>query len=177
MASRTSPRPSVTATSDGVRLPLRTLRDPVHLLALGFGAGLAPRAPGTFGSLLALVPAWWCFTLPFGARVAIAVALVALGVWVCGESARRLGAHDHSSIVFDEIAGAFATSLAVPSRTVLWFALAFVLFRIFDILKPWPIREVDHRMRGGAGIILDDLMAALYAAVCLMVSRALLPTT
>jgi phosphatidylglycerophosphatase A len=59
----------------------------------------------------------------------------------------------------------------------LWFALAFVLFRLFDIWKPWPIREVDHRMRGGAGIILDDLMAALYAAICLMVSRALLPTT
>jgi phosphatidylglycerophosphatase A len=65
----------------------------------------------------------------------------------------------------------------VPERTILWFALAFVFFRIFDILKPWPIREVDHRMRGGAGIILDDLMAALYAAVCLMVSRAFLPTT
>ncbi len=105
----------------------------MQLVALGFGTGLAPRAPGTFGSLLAIFPAWWCFTLPFAWRVAIVVALVALGVWVCGESARRLGVHDHSSIVFDEIAGVFATALAVPARTVLWFALAFVFFRIFDI--------------------------------------------
>ena len=160
-----------------MRLPPRTLRDPVQLVALGFGAGLAPRAPGTFGSLLALLPAWWCFALPLSWRVAIVVALVAIGVWVCGESARRLGVHDHSAIVFDEIAGLMAASLATPARTILWFALTFVFFRLFDIWKPWPIREVDHRMRGGAGIILDDLMAALYAAICLMVSRALLPTT
>jgi len=160
-----------------VRLPIRTLRDPVQLVALGFGTGLAPRAPGTFGSLLAIVPAWWCFTLPLSWRVAIVVALVAIGVWICGESARRLGVHDHSAIVFDEIAGLMATSLATPARTVFWFALTFVFFRVFDILKPWPIREVDHRMRGGAGIILDDLMAAFYAAICLMVTRALLPTT
>jgi phosphatidylglycerophosphatase A len=115
--------------------------------------------------------------LPFAWRVAIVVALVALGVWVCGESARRLGVHDHSAIVFDEIAGLLAASLATPARTFFWFGLTFVLFRIFDIWKPWPIREVDHRMRGGAGIILDDLMAAAFAAVCLLVSRALLPTT
>jgi phosphatidylglycerophosphatase A len=160
-----------------VRLPLRTLRDPVQLVALGFGTGLAPRAPGTFGSLLALLPAWWCFALPLPWRIAIVVAFVAIGVWVCGESARRLGVHDHSGIVFDEIAGLMATSLATPARTLPWFALTFVFFRLFDIWKPWPIREVDHRMRGGAGIILDDLMAALYAAICLIVTRALLPTT
>jgi phosphatidylglycerophosphatase A len=160
-----------------VRLSWRTLRDPVHLLALGFGAGLAPRAPGTVGSLVAVLPAWWCFTLPLTWRVAIVVAVAALGVWVCGESARRFGVHDHSSIVFDEIAGLLAAALATPARTFFWFGLTFVLFRFFDILKPWPIRDVDHRMRGGAGIILDDLMAAVYTAVCLMVSRALLPTT
>jgi phosphatidylglycerophosphatase A len=160
-----------------VRLPLRTLLDPVQLVALGFGTGLAPRAPGTFGSLLALLPAWWCFTLPLSWRVAIVAAVVAVGVWVCGESARRLGVHDHSGIVFDEIAGLMATSLATPARTLLWFALTFVFFRLFDIWKPWPIREVDHRMRGGAGIILDDLMAAIYAAICLIVSRVFLPTT
>ena len=160
-----------------MRLALKTLRDPVHLVALGFGAGLVPHAPGTAGSLLALPLAWWCFTLPFEWRVGILVALVAVGVWICGESARRLGVHDHSAIVFDEIAGLFAASLATPARTVFWLVLTFVLFRVFDIAKPWPIRDVDHRMRGGAGIMLDDLMAALYAAVCLMVSRALLPTT
>jgi len=160
-----------------VRLPLRTLRDPVQLVALGFGTGLSPRAPGTAGSLLALLPAWWCFTLPLPWRIAIVAAVVAVGVWVCGASARRLGVHDHPAIVFDEIAGLLAASLATPARTLFWFALTFVLFRVFDIVKPWPIRDVDHRMRGGAGIMLDDLMAAGYAAICLMVSRALLPTT
>ena len=160
-----------------MRLGWRTLRDPVQFVALGFGTGLAPLAPGTAGSLLALLPAWWCFTLPLPWRVAIVAAIVALGVWICGESARRLGAHDHSAIVFDEIAGLLAAALATPARTLFWFALTFVLFRIFDIAKPWPIRDVDHRMRGGAGIILDDLMAAAYAAICLLISRVLLPTT
>lgn len=160
-----------------MRLGLRTLRDPIHLVALGLGTGLAPFAPGTAGSLLALLPAWWCFPLSWSWRVAIVVAVAAVGVWICGASARRLGVHDHSAIVFDEIAGLLAASLATPARSLFWFALTFVFFRFFDIAKPWPIREVDHRMRGGAGIMLDDLMAAVYAAVCLMVSRALLPTT
>lgn len=160
-----------------MRLGWRTLRDPVQLVALGFGTGLAPWAPGTAGSLLALVPAWWCFALPLPWRVAIVAAVVAVGVWVCGASARRLGVHDHSAIVFDEIAGLLAAALATPARTPFWFALTFVLFRLFDIVKPWPIRDVDHRMRGGVGIILDDLMAAGYAAICLLVTRALLPTT
>jgi phosphatidylglycerophosphatase A len=160
-----------------VRLPLGTLRDPIQLVALGFGTGLSPWAPGTAGSLLALLPAWWCFTLPLPWRIAIVAAVAAAGVWICGASARRLGVHDHSAIVFDEIAGLLAASLATPARTWFWFALTFVLFRVFDIAKPWPIRDVDHRMRGGAGIMLDDLMAAAYAAICLMVSRALLPTT
>ncbi|HUL82264.1 MAG TPA: phosphatidylglycerophosphatase A [Gammaproteobacteria bacterium] len=159
-----------------MRLPLGTLRDPIQLVALGFGTGLSPWAPGTAGSLLALLPAWWCFTLPLPWRIAIVAAVVVLGVWICGVSARRLGVHDHSAIVFDEIAGLLAASLATPARTWFWFALTFVLFRVFDIVKPWPIRDVDHRMRGGSGIMLDDLMAAAYAAICLMVSRALLPT-
>jgi phosphatidylglycerophosphatase A len=85
--------------------------------------------------------------------------------------------HDHGGIVFDEIAGLLLTALALPARSAFWLALAFVLFRIFDIWKPWPIREVDHRLGGGVGIMLDDLMAAAYAAVCLLGLRALLPTT
>jgi phosphatidylglycerophosphatase A len=160
-----------------MRLGLKTLLDPVHFVALGFGAGLAPRAPGTFGTLVALLPAWWCFALPLPWRVAIVVAVIGVGTWICGESARRLGVHDHGGIVFDEIAGLMLTALALPENTLLWFALAFVLFRIFDIWKPWPIREVDHRLKGGAGIMLDDLMAAVYAAVCLLGLRAFLPTT
>jgi phosphatidylglycerophosphatase A len=154
----------------------RLLRDPVHLLALGFGAGLAPKAPGTAGSAVGLVAAWWLLALPWAWQLGIVAATIAAGIHVCGESARRLGRHDHPAIVFDEIAGMLCTALAVPERRVLWLALAFVLFRVFDIAKPWPIRDVDHRLGGGAGIMLDDLMAAVYAAGCLAIARIVLPT-
>ena len=99
-----------------------------------------------------------------------------VGIYVCGASARKLGRHDHPGIVLDEIAGMLLTALAVPERSWLWLALAFVLFRVFDIAKPWPIRDVDHRLGGGLGIMLDDLMAAVFAALGLMIIRTLLPT-
>ena len=155
----------------------RLLLQPVHLLALGFGAGLAPRAPGTVGSLVALVPAWLMLDLPLWSRAAVAAGVFFAGIFVCGASARALGKHDHPAIVFDEIAGVLATALAITGPDLWRLALAFVLFRIFDIAKPWPIREVDHRLRGGLGIMLDDLMAAVYAAVCLVIIQNTLPTT
>lgn len=153
-----------------LRLPASTLRDPVHLLALGFGSGLAPVAPGTFGSLvglglalLVLEAGWWSAAL---ATLAVTVA----GVWICGESARRLGVHDHPAIVWDEIAGMMLVMLAAPATA--WGALAaFALFRLFDVWKPWPIREIDHGLPGGAGIMLDDILAALFAAAVLILLR------
>jgi len=154
----------------------KLLLDPVHLLAFGFGAGLAPRAPGTFGSVVGLAAGALLFTLPLPWQAAAVILIAAAGVYICGESARRLGEHDHSGIVFDEIAGMLATLLFVPERSLGWLALAFVFFRIFDIAKPWPIRDVDHRLGGGLGIMLDDLMAAAYAAGCLVTIRVLLPT-
>ena len=98
---------------------------------------------------------------------AVAVAVVA-GVWICGESARRLGVHDHPSIVWDEVAGMMITMLAVPAA---WWGtpLAFMLFRLFDVAKPWPIREIDHGMRGGVGIMLDDVLAGVFAGLVLLV--------
>jgi phosphatidylglycerophosphatase A len=155
---------------------LGTLRDPVHFVAFGFGAGLAPRAPGTFGSAVGVVAAWWLLELPLVARVAIVLAVIVAGIFVCGESARRLGRHDDQRIVFDEIAGVLLTSLAVAEKSVFALALVFVLFRVFDIWKPWPIRDVDHSLKGGLGIMLDDLIAAVYAAVCVATIRVLLPT-
>jgi phosphatidylglycerophosphatase A len=155
---------------------LGTLRDPIHFVAFGFGAGLAPKAPGTFGSVVGLVAAWWLLELPLVARAAIVLAVIAVGVWICGESARRLGRHDDQRIVFDEIAGVLSTSLAVAERTLAALVLVFVLFRIFDIFKPWPIRDVDHSLHGGLGIMLDDLIAAVYAAACVVTIRVLLPT-
>ncbi len=142
------------------------LTDPVHFLAFGFGTGLAPFAPGTFGSLPGMLLFW--LTLDFGLYVqsGIAVALVLAGTWLCGESARRIGVHDHGGIVWDEIAGMYVTLFAAPATITGW-ALAFVAFRLFDIVKPWPIRDLDHSIQGGPGIMLDDLVAALYAAILL----------
>ena len=153
-----------------------TLRDPVHFLAFGFGAGLAPRAPGTFGSLVGVLAAWWLLELPLAARIAVVAVVIGFGVWLCGESARRLNRHDDQRIVFDEIAGELLTSLVVPERSILALVLVFVSFRFFDILKPWPIRDVDHSLKGGLGIMLDDLIAALYAAAVVMTIRVALPT-
>ena len=153
-----------------------TLRDPVHFVAFGFGAGLAPRAPGTFGSLVGLLAAWGLLELPLTWRVAVVLAVIGLGFWICGESARRLQRHDDQRIVFDEIAGVLLTSLVVAEATLLALVLVFVFFRFFDIVKPWPIRDVDHSLHGGLGIMLDDLIAALYAAACVATIRVLLPT-
>jgi phosphatidylglycerophosphatase A len=159
-----------------LRVTFRTLLDPVHFVAFGFGAGLAPRAPGTAGSVVGVVIAWWLVPLPFYLRVAIVLVAFVAGIWVCGESARRLDAHDHPGIVLDEIVAVLAAALVMSERSLLGLFLVFVLFRIFDIAKPWPIRDVDHRLGGGLGIMLDDLIAALYAAVGLAVIRVLLPT-
>lgn len=144
----------------------KVLRDPVHILAFGFGTGLARFAPGTFGSLPGLLLAW--LTLGFGTYVQLLILafLIVAGIYICGESARRIGVHDHGGIVWDEIAGMYMTCLLAPP-TLTGFAIAFALFRFFDIVKPWPIRDLDHRLKGGLGIMLDDLAAALYALLCL----------
>jgi len=160
----TSPEPGKAV----LRPTFRHLADPVHFLALGFGSGLAPVAPGTFGSLVGLLFAWAIAPFGFAWLLAATLAAVLAGVWICGESARRLGVHDHPAIVWDEVAGMMITMLAVPDAW--WGApLAFVLFRLFDIAKPWPIREVDHGLGGGAGIMLDDVLAGIFAALGLIV--------
>jgi phosphatidylglycerophosphatase A len=153
----------------------RLLRQPVHFLAFGFGAGLMPRAPGTFGTLIA-VPIV-AFVMQFGWHVhaAFAAVVCVVGIWICGESARRLGVHDHSGIVWDEIAGFTVTMLAAPAKWY-WLLAGFVLFRFFDILKPWPIREADHRLHGGLGIMLDDVMAGVFAAAILFAATTVVKT-
>jgi phosphatidylglycerophosphatase A len=138
-----------------------------YWLAIGFGTGLVPRAPGTAGTLLAVPLAWGLMQLPWSWQLGLTLAAVALGVPICREGASRLGHHDPGAVVWDEIAGFFVLALVIPEG-VFWLALGFLFFRVFDIVKPWPIRDLDHRLHGGAGIMLDDLLAAGYAAVCLM---------
>lgn len=148
------------------KLAGQVARDPVHWLAFGLGTGLAPVAPGTVGSLPGVALAWLTKDLGLATELAVAVLLVAAGIWLCGESARRLGIHDHGGIVWDEIAGMYLVLVFSPPG-VYWWIAAFVAFRAFDIVKPWPIRDLDHRLKGGLGIMLDDLVAALYAALLL----------
>jgi phosphatidylglycerophosphatase A len=155
------------------RIDPAQLKSPVHLLALGFGTGLSPYAPGTMGSLLALLPAWLMFNLSMFWQIGIGLTVAVAGIWICGQSARRLGVHDHPGIVFDEIAAILLLVPAIPQEPI-WLFAAFAVFRFFDIVKPWPIRDVDHRMRGGLGIMLDDLMAAVYTAICLQIIQVLL---
>lgn len=150
--------------------PREVLTDPVHLLAFGFGSGLAPKAPGTFGSLVGVLFAWLALPLALEWRIGIGLVLVAAGIWICGESARRIGVHDHPGIVWDEMAAIYLALLVAPPQMGLW-ALYFLAFRLFDIWKPWPISDLDHRLKGGLGIMLDDLVAALYAAVLLGFGR------
>ena len=151
----------------GNNLARQVMTDPVHILAFGFGTGLAPVAPGTVGSLVGVLLAWLTLDLGLIIQIGCAVAISVAGVWICGESARRLGIHDHGGIVWDEIAGMYIVLLVTPTTLWAWI-LAFGLFRAFDIVKPWPIRDLDHRMKGGLGIMLDDLVAALYAALLLV---------
>jgi phosphatidylglycerophosphatase A len=170
MTTSPADRPASRAERARTRIPASALREPVHLLALGFGSGLVPVAPGTFGSLVGLVLALLVLQAGWWPALFAAVLASVAGIWICGESARRLGVHDHPSIVWDEVAGMMLVMLAAP--TTWWGAvIAFALFRLFDVWKPWPIREVDHGMRGGAGIMLDDILAALWAVVVLLLIR------
>lgn len=135
---------------------------PVHCLAFGLGSGLSPKAPGTVGTVAA-IPFYLLLAQLAPASYAVLVVLAAaVGVWVCGESARRLGVHDHGGIVWDEFVGFWITMFLAPAGW-LWVGLGFVLFRLFDIWKPWPVRVVDAQLHGGLGIMLDDILAGVYA--------------
>lgn len=139
------------------------LAHPAHFIALGFGAGLAPRAPGTFGTAAALGLYWLLATaLPALAIAFLAVPLFFLGVWACDVAGRNLGVADHGALVWDEIV-AFLPLAALASESLALQAFAFALFRLFDVWKPFPIRQVEARVKGGLGVMLDDLLAACYA--------------
>ena len=141
--------------------------DPVLCLAFGFGSGLAKKAPGTFGTVAA-VPIYLLLmqTNLFIYSVATAVCTV-VGIWICGVAADKLGEHDFGGIVWDEIAGLLITMWFVAFS---WqnLVIGFVLFRIFDIIKPWPIKWVDQQVQGGLGIMLDDVIAGIFAGLVLM---------
>jgi len=141
------------------------LDNPANFLALGAGSGLAPVAPGTFGTIAA-VPLAMLMPHNLAIYTLLVVVLFIVGVWLCDSCANNLGVHDHPAIVFDEWVGYLVTMIAVPRS--LWFlALGFALFRLFDVLKPWPISVADKRVSGGLGIMIDDVIAGLFAAAAI----------
>jgi phosphatidylglycerophosphatase A len=140
---------------------------PAHCVAFGFGVGLAPVAPGTFGTLLALpMHAFLAPRLGDQAFVLLLLALFVIGVWACELTGRHLGVHDHGGMVWDETV-AFLAVLFLTPDALMWQAFAFLLFRLFDIAKPAPIGHFDRSLRNGFGVMFDDLIAAFYAALCL----------
>ncbi len=139
---------------------------------VGFGSGLAPKAPGTFGSAFALlfIPAW--LALGFFNSVLIIVLMSLLGIYLCGRTAELMGVHDDGRIVWDEFAGqsiSFLPLVYLGQMNWLWVLVSFALFRLFDVWKPWPIRVVDRRVHGGFGIMLDDIIAGIWAALCILI--------
>lgn len=160
MDSTTSPRPDARFL----------LAHPAHFIALGFGAGLAPVAPGTFGTLAGLALYWLlALALPPLAIAFLSIPLFLVGVWACGVAGRNLGVPDHGAFVWDEIV-AFLPLAALASASLVLQLVAFALFRLFDVWKPFPIRQFESRVKGGFGVMLDDLLAACYAYLVLAIA-------
>jgi len=139
-------------------------------LATGFGAGLSPFAPGTAGTVVGVLFYIAMAGLPLLLYLSLVLMLAVIGIWVCDRAGRALGMTDHPGIVWDEIVGLLITMAATPPS---WqgAATGFALFRLFDILKPWPVAGIDRRVGGGLGVMLDDVMAGLYALACLQILR------
>lgn len=147
--------------------------NPVHFFAFGFGAGTLPRAPGTWGTLIAIPLYLAIQDLPLLEYMGLVVIAAVLGVWLCQVTTTDLGVHDHPGIVWDEIVGYLLTMFAAPKGWI-WIVLGFFLFRLFDIWKPWPINAIDQKVKGGLGIMLDDVMAGFFAFLGLQLILGLL---
>jgi phosphatidylglycerophosphatase A len=141
---------------------------PAHFFALGFGSGLARYAPGTAGSLVALPMAWSLATLPVWIQLAIVILMYVIGCYICAITSRNLGVVDHGSIVWDEIVAMMLILIFTPV-TWLWWGIAFALFRLFDIWKPYPIKQFDAKLKNGFGVMFDDLLAGIYALVSVQI--------
>lgn len=147
-------------------LTLKLLRNPVHLFSFGFGSGYIPVAPGTFGTLVA-IPFFLLLSQVGTVNYVVIVGVMFFsGVWMCNYTSQALGVHDHKAIVWDEVVGYLITMLMAPP-TLLAICTGFALFRLFDIWKPWPINLLDKNVHGGLGIMLDDVLAGVYALIVL----------
>ncbi len=153
-------------------------RHPAHFLALGFGSGLSPKAPGTAGTLIAL-PLYYLIFVPAASpeflHYFVITILFIIGIPLCTKAGKALGVSDHGSIVWDEIVAMFLVLEFTPFTFSGW-VMAFVLFRIFDIWKPFPIRQFDAKLKGGFGVMFDDLLAAIYTIATMKLLLCLMTT-
>ena len=144
------------------------VRTPDYWFAFGFGSGLVPKAPGTFGTLAAIPFFWLMQDLSWPIYLSWLVVAFALGCFWCERAAKKMGVHDHGAIVWDEFVGYWITMFMAP-KGVLWMLVGFLIFRVFDILKPWPINWLDHNTHGGLGIMVDDVLAGVFSCIVLQV--------
>lgn len=144
------------------------LSHPVHFLSLGFGSGLSPKAPGTFGTLVGLPLYWLISACSLSFQLTLIFILFIAGIYFCQKTGDAIGVSDHGGIVWDEIVAMMLVLTFVPVHWF-WWLLAFALFRLFDIWKPFPIRQLDANIKGGLGVMVDDLLAAVYAIAVLKI--------
>jgi len=149
------------------KIYLKELKDPVVFIALGLGSGLSPKAPGTAGTLLTVPLVYFLQQQTLLTYSLVTLFVLLSGSWICGYAAKKLAVHDHSAIVYDEVAGFLITMYMIPADWMLMLA-GFVLFRFFDAVKPWPISWCDKNIGGGFGIMFDDVVAGLISLLCLM---------
>ncbi len=142
------------------------LKNPWVLLATGFGTGLSPKAPGTAGTLASLAPFVFYTQTQSVTYLILCIFSFAAGIYICDKASEALGEHDHGGIVWDEFVGMWLTMLWIPI-SLQTLVLGFILFRLFDILKPWPIAYLDRRVAGGFGIMIDDVVAGIFANIIL----------
>lgn len=151
------------------KVPASVWKNPIHFLAFGLGSGAAPWAPGTFGTLAAVIPYFWFQQLSLPWYLVMLAVTTVIGIWLCDRTSKDIGVKDHGGIVWDEFVGFWVTMTLAPAG-ILWIVYGFVLFRIFDILKPWPIKWADQKVSGGLGVMLDDIIAGVMAAAILQIT-------
>ena len=154
--------------------PSSVWRNPIHFFAYGFGSGAVPKAPGTAGTLVAVI--MYLLLPQISPLIYVSLLLISFvfGVWICGKTAQDIGIKDPSGIVWDEFVGYWITMFMAPSGWI-WVIIGFVLFRLLDIVKPWPIKWADKQIGGGMGIMLDDVLAGIMAALSIQAIVILLP--
>ncbi|HHJ34157.1 MAG TPA: phosphatidylglycerophosphatase A [Gammaproteobacteria bacterium] len=158
------------------KICISELKDPLVFIAMGLGSGLSPIAPGTAGTLLTVPLVYFLQQQTLLLYLLVTFFVLATGSWLCAHAAKKLGVHDHSGIVYDEVAG-FLITMSIAPHGWLWLLAGFALFRFFDAVKPWPISWFDKNVHGGFGIMFDDVIAGIFSLSCLLLIQQFIPVS